>query len=215
MAKKSNRKHKHVSKQELLRKMHEVAFAKKACTKAPFSGMITLVNYTLWKDFNYDVDKLVEFNQKTMEYENNVDEVPVNELNDRLFNYANFNVEFVELTKEDIVKSGNKTLDAMEMSIIHSNNKINQQSTVHLVSAFNALIDMSLSKEDIEKIKDAINHHLAVMYEDDGVRVMEMHKQLYDELGLFIEMPSDSTLKRYMRESDDEDATVTQLADIK
>lgn len=207
------KKQKRVSKAQMISALKQLSLAKRAAEHAAFTGMITLMNYVLWKEFKFSANKLVEFNQKVCDYES-ASEMNYESLHDRLMNYAGFPIEFVEVTKDDVAKFGNKAIDSIQYRIAESDNEINRQSSKHLLIAFNSLIDMKISKKRICNIKDSMNNYIATMYSDDGKRVMDMHEELFHEAGVYVQMPNgDSTLQKYLMEEDcsREDASITEI----
>ncbi len=207
------KKQKRVSKAQMISALKQLSLAKRAAEQAAFTGMITIMNYVLWKEFKFSTNKLVEFNQRVCDYESSLD-TEYTKLHDRLMDYAGFPIEFVEVTKADVAKFGNKAIDSIQYRIAESDNEINRQSSKHLLIAFNSLIDMKVSKKRICNIKDSMNKYIATMYSDDGKRVMDMHEELFHEVGVYVQMPNgDATLQKYLMQEDcsKENTAVTRI----
>lgn len=208
------KKQKRVSKSQMISALKQLSLAKRAAEQASFTGMITLMNYVLWKEFKFSANKLVEFNQRVSDYESS-SETDYQKLHDQLMDYAGFPIEFVEVTKADVAKYGNKAIDSIQYRIAENDNEINRQSSKHLLIAFNSLIDMKVSKKRICNIKDSMNIYISTMYTDDGKRVMDMHRELFHEIGVYVQMPNgDATLQKYLIEEDrtNEDTTVIKIS---
>lgn len=208
------KKQKRVSKAQMISALKQLSLAKRAAEQAAFTGMITIMNYVLWKEFKFSSNKLIEFNQRVCDYESSPD-TEYAKLHDQLMDYAGFPIEFVEVTKADVAKFGNKAIDSIQYRIAESDNEINRQSSKHLLIAFNSLIDMKVSKKRICNIKDSMNRYIATMYSDDGKRVMDMHEELFHEVGVYVQMPNgDATLQKYLMQEDcsTENTNVTRIS---
>lgn len=208
------KKQKRVSKAQMISALKQLSLAKRAAEQAAFTGMITIMNYVLWKEFKFSTNKLVKFNQRVCDYESSPD-TEYEKLHDQLMDYAGFPIEFVEVTKADVAKYGNKAIDSIQYRIAESDNEINRQSNKHLLIAFNSLIDMKVSKKRICNIKDSMNNYISTMYSDDGKRVMDMHEELFHEVGIYVQMPNgDATLKKYLMQEDcsTENTAVTRIS---
>ena len=73
---------------------------------------------------------------------------------------------------------------------MEANNTINEMSTRYLLIHFNVLMDMGYGKTRLERNKDAINKWLTTLTEADGVGVMDLHKELAEDAGIYVEMPN-------------------------
>lgn len=183
----------HLSKAELLRKIKDTQMLKKSSDKSPFTGLATICNYTLWKEEKWYQKKLAEYNQAVLEYHNNLDAgtVSLEDMSERLWNKADFKVEYVPYTEADIrVSRKNSFLYEMEKKTMEANNTINEMSTRYLLIHFNVLMDMGYGKTRLERNKDAINKWLTTLTEADGVGVMDLHKELAEDAGIYVEMPN-------------------------
>lgn len=183
----------HLSKNEILAKMKEVQKLKNSSDKTPFTGMSTLCNYVLWKKEGWYQKKLGEYNEKVLAYWEQLytGEIELQTLSDRLWDKADFKIEFVPYTEKDIVtKKKNSFLYEMEKRVIDANNTINEVSARHFTIHFNVLMDMGYGKKRLERNKDYLNGMLGVISSASDQRIMDLHRELYEEAGIYIEMPA-------------------------
>lgn len=185
-------KKKHMTKNDILRAYKEMRDIKHSADKAPFTGMATLCNYVLWKDEGWYQKKLAEYNQCVAECDRLLDEgkLLLSDISKRLFDKAGFTVDYEPYTYEDIrIPKKMGALYKMEMEIIDSQNTINEMSVRYFLIHYNVLMDMGYGKMRLGRNKDYINSRLAVINKDDGHRVMDLHRELLDGVGVYIEMP--------------------------
>ena len=185
-------KRKHLTKDQILAIAREAQLLKNSSIRSPFTGMATLCNYVLWKDEKWYQKKLAAYNQAVAEYDQRLDagEVTLKELSDRLWNKTDFTVEYTEYTEKDIhVNPKFKFLYEMEKNTIECNNTINEMSTRYLLIHFNVLMDLGYGKIRLERNKDYVNARLRTVTVVKGERIMDLHRELVDGAGIYIEMP--------------------------
>ena len=186
-------KRRQLSKNEILAKTKQLQMLKRSSYRSPFTGMSVLCNYTLWHDEKWYQKKLGEYNSLVAAYDKRLDdeEITLEEISKRLWDKAEFTVEWVEFTDKDItVSKKDKFLYSLEQKIIGYNNTINQMSTIYFLIHFNVLMDMGYGKKRLERNKDLINHNLGNIHTENGTRIMELRQELIDKAGIFVEMPS-------------------------
>lgn len=83
---------------------------------------------------------------------------------------------------------GNSLKDRLNAELIRSNNIINQYARRHLTVHFNALIDLGYGKKRLERNRDQMNDYLKRIDREE-LHIMQMHKELLDGVGIYIEMP--------------------------
>lgn len=185
-------KHKHLTKNQILAIAREAQLLRASSVRSPFTGMSTLCNYVLWKDEKWYQKKLAAYNQAVAEYDKRLDagEITLKELSDRLWNKTDFTVEYTPYTEKDInVSSKLKFLYELEKNTIECNNTINEMSTRYLLIHFNVLMDLGYGKVRLERNKDYVNARLKTVTVVEGERIMDLHKELVDGAGIYIEMP--------------------------
>ena len=164
--------------------------------KSTFTGMVTVCNYTLWKNEGWYQKKLADYNAAFAVYETKIDngELTLKELQDRLWDKADFSVEYVEFTEKDIHSRKNSFMYGIEKQVMEANNIINELSARYFLMHFNVLMDMGYGKKRLERNKDQINELLNTITSDEEdkskKRIMDLHKELYEEAGIYIEMPN-------------------------
>lgn len=194
MAKQKKRKHQHMNKKELLYLVNQVKKAEKGSDRAPYSGMATIANHTLWKEYGWVQELLLSYNQNVAEYYEKyyAEEVTMDSLNERLMNFADFSVEYASYTEDNIYvdEKHHKFLYDMTKRVMDADNDIFKMSALYNLIQFNVLIDMGYDKKFIAKHKDKINEKLEFLKVNRGkFSVKQYHRELIDEVGIEIEIP--------------------------
>lgn len=182
---------KQMSKAEILLNLYEAKKLQKKADKAPFTGLSILCNYVLWKKEHMSRSKLTEYNQIVQEYDVGIENGSVTRdfLEQRLWDKAEFDVKSYQMSEEEIQKQTSK--NGFKQKILRMNienmNIVNKLSTQHLLIHFNALIDMGYGKVRLNRVKDEIKAYLDDVGNTD---VMALRKELFDKVGIYIEMPA-------------------------
>lgn len=183
---------KHLTKNEILARVKKVRDLKNHADKALFTGMATLCNYVLWKDEGWYQKKLADYNQRVAEYDRQLDseEISLEIISNRLMEKAGFTVEYVPYTYDGIAvskKSG--FLYEMEKEIVDSDNNINALSVRYTLIHYQVLMDMGYGEKRLNRNRDFVNARLARINVEDGSRFADLHRELLDGAGIYIEMP--------------------------
>lgn len=176
-----------MSRDEIIRSMKQVRDIKQSADKSPFTGVATLANYVLWKEDGWGQTRLARYDQIVHDYETaiNAGEITPEELSDRIWDKAEFKIEFIRWEAE---KHGNSLIDRMNAEIREANNTINFYAARHLTVHFNALMDLGYGKKRLERNKDQMNEYLRRLDRDE-LHIMQIHKELLDGVGIYVEMP--------------------------
>lgn len=70
--------------QEILKIMRQTELLKQSAERSPFTGILTLFCYTLWKDYKYSQTRLSDFCGKFTEYNEKYENEPYTGLQSRL-----------------------------------------------------------------------------------------------------------------------------------
>lgn len=189
---------KRLTKAQLLAQAKQMQIQKKAAIEAPFTGMITLMNYTLWKDKGWGQSKLTQFNMLLNDYIDNPS--PEEWLHNRLKENGVDDVHTIDLRATDVKNTGNRFLDKMSVIQLKYDNLINENCMKILLNAFNVLLDMGLKPYKVNQISDDINKRMGMLYGESGVSVMDWHRELIDEVGIYVDMPKKEMRKNYIPE---------------
>lgn len=187
MGKKKQKHGRQMSRNEILAQMKHVRNLKQSADKSPFTGIAVLTNYIFWKEDKWGQIRLTRYNQIVNQYETAINdgEITVEELSERVWDKADFKVEFIQWQNKP---QGDSLRDRLNAEIIESNNTINQYAARHLTVHFAALIDLGWGLKRLERNKDQINAYLDRLDEDE-LHIMDMHKDLVNGVGIYVEMP--------------------------
>lgn len=182
-----------LSKAELIAKMRQVQEFKKKSYNAPFTGVSVICNYVLWKEENWEQEKLAEYNQRIADYDVKIsnEEIYIDELKEAVVNFEkDIDVEYREFTRQDTNIAKGAFLKEMERQLIDVSNTVNAMSNLYFTIHYKVLIDMGFNNEFLKKNQDLNNQKLAEMPEERGRIIMLMRQELIDEAGIQIEMPN-------------------------
>ena len=148
-------KKRHLTKAQILAALKDQKQNKMLAEGGPFTGIVTIMNYVLWKYKGWEGNKLIEFNERFHEYYND-DEPNRKFLYDRLYDACDWGVEFNPFTEADMHKTGNVFYDALMKKNMEYDNTLNALSTMYLLFSFNTLLDMKVKPHKITEIKEEV-----------------------------------------------------------
>lgn len=182
----------HLKKEEILAKIKHTQKLKNTGYKAAFTGMATIGNYILWKEYGFTQEELADYNLRADNYESRLtnEELSLEELSDRIIEIGGFPVRDVTEDYRPQTKKIKSFAEEIKKELQEADNQIIQMSTRYMTIHFNVLIDIGFSKEELNKNKDLINEKLATLPTSTGMRIMDLHKELIKEAGIFIEKPN-------------------------
>ena len=155
-----------------------------------FTGIATLCNYVLWHDEKWSQNKLIEYHTAVTEYDRKFydGEITIEQMSKRLWDKAGFTIEYVPQAEEDTYLK-NKFFRDMEQRTIKAGNIINEMSQQYLLIYFNVLMDSGYGKKRLNRVKDNLNKWLDITSKDTGKKIMDLHRELVDKVGIYVEMP--------------------------
>ena len=175
---------------QIVQIMQQIRMHKQSAMRSPFTGMLVLFCYTLWKDYKYSQAKLAKFTQDFALYEKAWLKKDYKELEDRLFSYAEWKVEYEPVTENDFPKYQSVVLKKFIDNEIKSQNEINELSARYLTYGFSIMIDYGVKKRQLTNIKDKMNDRLNyISREDSDIKIMDLWTELVEKAGIYIERP--------------------------
>lgn len=182
----AKRKHvRQMSRDEIIKKMKLVSDMRRSAETSPFTTVAILANHVQWKKEGWGQTKLARYNQIVNDYETaiNAGEVEIEYLSDRLWDKAEFRLEYVPFES----CHGSSLRDRLNNEVIEFNNRIHLLATRHLTVHFNALMDLGYGKKRLERNKDWLNEYLRES-EKGTFNIMDLHRELVDGVGIYIEI---------------------------
>ena len=173
---------------EISRLQKELKRLKQTSYKSPFTSMLTVMCYTLWKDYKFTQNKLSDFIQKFMEYQKKYDDYMINDLHDELMSYAAWTVEYSPYTMMDMPQTRSAVQRAYYQKIVEYNNMINGLCSRYITYGFCVLKDDGWKAKKLTNMKDHFNHRLADA--DDNAGIMDYWHDLVNDVGIYIERPT-------------------------
>ena len=180
-----------MSKAELLRRYKEAKTAKAGCDKAPFTAIATLCNYILWKEEKWYQKKLAEYNQRVHDCDRMMDdgEITIDDIRKRLWDKAGFDVQVVDEEQKYSKKTKN-FVQRMEREIVEANNQVNNMSARYILIHYSVLMDMGYGNKRLNRNMGYVNEWLRRTSREGDISIMQLHKELFQDAGIFIEMPN-------------------------
>ena len=182
---------KHYTKQELLEICNRVADTKHKQLSAPFTAMAITCNHILWNKYDFRHERLSKFNIAVGEYLSKLDngEITEQELQDRLFEKSDFNVEYVPHEEKDIkIDKKKKILYDLAKKEMQAENEMVRYSTTYILVVMNYMIDLKFGKKRLEKLKDEILDYFDKINSHE-IRLSDTNASLIAN-GIIIEMPT-------------------------
>lgn len=180
----------HLSKKELFAELQSVSRLRKTRESSPFTTMAIISNYVLWKSEKYTQGKLAKYNQLVAEYYAKIDrgEVTKEYMSDRLMDKVGWTCHSVDFTINDYKKENNKLLRQLTEKMVEVDNDISRAGTLYNIVFFNVLMDCGYGKVRLNRVNEAIGN-LYRYLEVENKKVVDLHHELINKVGIFIEMP--------------------------
>ena len=176
--------------QDIARLVAETRRLRLSAQRKPFTGMMTMFCYVLWKDYKYSQTKLSDFCKLMAKYDSEYEGLSFENLSKRLFDYADWTVEYKEFTVNDFPRYKSKVAMKYIEEQVLCNNEINEKSTRYITYGFNVLIDCGFGKKKLTNLKDKFQKRMEDVTKDERTEgIMDMWKELVDKAGIYIERP--------------------------
>lgn len=186
------RRKKHFEPWEICEYMKTVVEDKQKASAVPYTGMATACNYSLWKDWKFSTTKLVKFNQDVNEYYEDIRNgfYDFNDIQEKILQVCPELVIYtVDYTDDDLKHKKDKFMRVLEREQLVQNNIINKRSVEYMRVFFMILIDYGWTEKKLLKAKDYVNKRIKVYLESDDKHIMDLHEELLEGTGIYIEVP--------------------------
>lgn len=176
--------------QEILKIMRQTELLKQSAERSPFTGILTLFCYTLWKDYKYSQTKLSDFCGKFIEYNEKYENEPYTELQGKLNDFADWTIEYKEFTEADFPHYKSAVAQNCIREQVRCNNRINELSTRYILYGMVILMEDGFSKKKLTNFKDKFSDHMDKAEDKcNGKDFMDLWKELVENTGIYIEKP--------------------------
>lgn len=176
--------------QEIARMMVELKRLRQTAQRSPFTGLLTIFCYVLWKDYKYSQTKLAKFCEDFSKYDTEYDGRDITELDNGLWDYADWKVEFTPYTEKDYPFYKSPMAQKVIREQVKANNEINEKATRYLTYGFTVLMNDGTKKQKLTNIKDKIQKRIDEVTADERDKcIMDLWKELVDGAGIYIEKP--------------------------
>ncbi len=177
--------------------MRHIQIQRQASFRSPYTCMLVVFCYVLWKQYRYSQASLVKFTQDFSKYEEKWLKKPIKELDDRLMEYAGWKIEYVPATEKDFPRYQSVVLQKAIQAQIEDENRIGELSTRYLTYGFCVLADDGVKKQKLTNIKEKVRKLLDELdiisekaeKEPGDKGIMDCWRELIDGAGIYIEKP--------------------------
>lgn len=177
-------KKKHLTKSELLYHYSGLSRMKRFGVGVAYRDSAIMVNYLLYKEECFRESKLVGFNQLVLnKYKENKS---IEDINRKLHIKAGFTLEPTEIKEKDIQKTGNALIDRQRIALINEDIMMQRETEKYVIYSYDALCDMGYGKKRLNRVRQYMHRYADAVTSE---KIEEMQKELFDKVGLVIELP--------------------------
>lgn len=176
--------------QEILKIMRQTELLKQSAERSPFTGILTLFCYTLWKDYKYSQTRLSDFCGKFTEYNEKYENEPYTGLQSGLNDFADWTIEYKEFTEADYPHYKSVVAQNCIREQVRCNNLINELSTRYILYGMVILMEDGFCKKKLTNFKDKFSDHMDKAGDKcNGKDFMDLWRELVENTGIYIEKP--------------------------
>lgn len=161
--------------------------------RTPWTAMGILCAYVIMKKENFKGQRIARLTSRVNEMEEqwSAGKIDMKEISKRLYDKADWTVEFKAYTEADIKYRKGTFQHWFDSVQIGPQNTINEQATRYMLFFFTALIEeYRFGKERLTRVEEYMNE-LLDSYQKDKDTVREWRRALLEEAGVVMEMPID------------------------
>ena len=186
-------KKRHLTPKEICAQCNAVARESRMADRTPWTAMGILCAYVIMKKENFKGQRIARLTSRVNEMEEQwiAGKIDLKEVSKRLYDKADWTVEFKAYTEADIKYRKGTFQHWFDSVQIGPQNTINEQATRYMLFFFTALIEeYRFGKERLTRVEEYMNE-LLDSYQKDKDTVREWRRALLEEAGVVIEMPID------------------------
>lgn len=186
-------KKRHLTPYEIKEQMKHIAREKRMADRSPYSAMSIVCLYSLMIGEGFKGKRISDVANNISKLEQNFYEgkADVDKLKKQLWDKAEWTVDYKQYTEEDIHHRKGSFDYYMDQIQIEPQNRINKHAERYLIFFFVTLIDLyGYGKDRLTRVEKELNE-LLTDYANNKCKVSDWNKALFDEAGVYIEMPID------------------------
>ena len=183
----------HLTRLEIIAQCNAVARESRMCNRSPWTAAGIICGYALMKSEGFKGQRLYKVTKRIdeMEAEYDAGRLNLDNVSKGLYEKADWTIEYKAYTEADIISKKGSFNYWLDKKQIAPQNAINEQSTRYMLFFFTALAEIyGFGKERLTRVQEKINEML-LLYQQDKTSVTEWKKALYEEAGIYFEMPID------------------------
>lgn len=186
-------KRRHLTPKEICAQCNAIARESRMADRTPWTAMGILCAYVIMRKENFKGQRIARITSRINEMEEqwSAGKVDLKEVSKRLYDKADWTVEFKAYTEADIKYRKGTFQHWFDSVQIGPQNTINEQATRYMLFFFTALIEeYRFGKERLTRVEEYMNE-LLDGYQRNKDMVREWRRALLEEAGVVIEMPID------------------------
>ena len=186
-------KKRHLTPKEIIAQCKVVARESRMADRTPWTAMGIMCSYVLMKKEGFKGQRILRITNKVNELEEQWTrgELSTEELSRRLYEKADWTVEWKAYTVADITAKKGSYQYWIDSKQIGPQNAINEQATRYLIFFYTALMEeYGYGKERLTRVEEYMSE-LMRAYQQDKTTVHSWKRALFEEAGVVIEMPVD------------------------
>ena len=187
------KKKRHLTPQEIIAQCKAVARESRMADRTPWSAMSIMCSYVIMKKEGFKGQRILRITNRVNELEEQWirGEISTEELSKRLYEKADWTIEWKAYTEADITAKKGSYQYWLDKKQIGPQNTINEQATRYMLFFFTVLMDeFGFGKDRLTRVQEYMNE-LLELYQQDKTTVHSWKKALFEEAGVVIEMPID------------------------
>lgn len=188
-----------MTKNELMRKLAMAKAQKRVCEFSPEAAAALMAGYTMVHDEGFGAGRVVAVSNRIAELQNalNSGEIDMEELRIRIFEKADFDVDYARYGYEEITAKPGTVEYILEKYEIESRNIITIRTAQYFICFYTALIDLyGYGKKRLNRVCENVNELLRESDQRDGC-VEEWQKYITDKTGIEYENIFDAINRKY------------------
>ena len=186
-------KRRHLTPREIIAQCKAVARESRMASRTPWTAMSIMCSYVIMKKEGFKGQRILKLANRVNELEEqyNAGQITVKEISDRLYEKAEWTIEWQAYTEADIVAKKGSYKYWLDSKQIAPQNAINEQATRYMLFFFTALMDeYGYGKDRLTRVQEYLSNLLRD-YQQDKTTVRAWKQALFDEAGVLIENPID------------------------
>ena len=186
-------KKRHLTPREICAQCKTIARESRMADRTPWTAMGIMCAYVIMQKEGFKGQRILKITNRINEIEErwNKGEVDLKEISKRLYDKAEWTIEYKAYTEADITAKKGSYQYWLDSKQIAPQNTINEQATRYMLFFFIALMEeYGFGKDRLTRVQEYMNE-LLLDYQQDKTTVHTWKRALFEQAGVVMEMPID------------------------